>query len=146
MVGAGPESTFADRLNHLVARVHPAHRGPYSDDEIASAVGVSAQAVRYWRQGRRVDPKMGNLQRLAGLFGVPVAYFFDDDVAERLDAELTLLTALREQGVRQIALRAAGLSAQGQQAIVEIVRQVRQLEGLAPDVPTSGEEAGGSAA
>jgi transcriptional regulator with XRE-family HTH domain len=143
MDSAGPESTFADRLNHLVARVHPANRGPYTDDEIATAVGVSAQAVRYWRHGRRMDPKMGNLQRLAKLFGVPVAYFFDDALAERLDAELALLTALREQGVRQIALRAAGLSPQSQQTIVEVVRQIRQLEGLAPDVPVPDEEASG---
>jgi ESX-1-secreted protein regulator len=128
------ESTFAGRLNHLATQVHPHDRGPYTNEEIAAATGVSPQAVRYWRQGKRVDPKMGNLQRLADLFGVPVAYFFDDQVAAKLNAELGMLLAMRDQGVRQIALRAAGLSRESQRAIVEVVRQIRQLEGLDPDV------------
>lgn len=132
--GESESATFAARLNHLFARVHPPDRGPYTTDEVATAVGVSAQAVRYWRQGKRVDPKMGSLQRLAGLFGVPVAYFFDDDVADKLNAELDLLLAMRDQGVRRIALRAAGLSPGSQQAIVEMLAQIRQLEGLPADV------------
>ena len=143
MTGAEPQGarqTFADRLNHLVTAVHPANRGPYSNEEIAHAIGVSVQAVRYWRQGQRVDPKMGSLQRLAALFGVPVAYFFDDEVAQRLDAELSLLVAMRDQGVRRIALRAAGLSPSSQTAIAEMVDRIRQLEGLPGALQTSDRE------
>ena len=133
--GRAESATFAARLNHLFARVHPPSRGPFTSDEVAAEIGVSSQAVRYWRQGKRVDPKMGSLQRLAQLFGVPVAYFFDDEVADRLDVELDLLLAIRDQGVRRIALRAAGLSPASQHAVAEMLGQIRQLEGLPADVP-----------
>ena len=45
----------------------------------------------------------GLLRRLAGVF-------FDDAAAARIDAELELLAALRDAGVRELALRAYGLS------------------------------------
>jgi transcriptional regulator with XRE-family HTH domain len=123
-----PESAFADRLNHLVATVHPASRGPYTDAEIGVAVGVTAQAVRYWRQGKRSNPTLVSLQKLAQVFGVPVAYFFDDQTANQLDGELRVLTAMRDQGVRQIALRSAGLSPEGRAAIVEMIKRIGQIE------------------
>ena len=46
------------------------------------------------------------------------------------DAELDLVVALREGPIRQIALRAAGLSTDSLRAIAEMVEHVRRLEGL----------------
>ncbi|MFD9741900.1 hypothetical protein [Umezawaea sp. NPDC059074] len=77
---------------------------------------------------------MKHVEALAGFFGVPPAYFFDDDTTDRIDAELALLTAVRDSSVRQIALRASGLSAKSLVAITEMVERVRELEGL-PDLP-----------
>jgi hypothetical protein len=67
---------------------------------------------------------------------VPVNYFFNDEVATRVNAELDLLVALRDGHIRQIALRAAGLSTESLRAIAEMVEHVRRLEGL-PESPAS---------
>ena len=73
---------------------------------------------------------MHHLEALSEFFGVPPAYFFDDEVSARIDAELALLASLRDASVRQIALRASGLSAESIGAIVEMIERVRELEGL----------------
>jgi hypothetical protein len=84
---------------------------------------------------------MKHVEGLAAFFGVPVNYFFNDDVAARVDAELDLLVALREGPIRQIALRAAGLSTESLQAIAEMIEHVRRLEGL-PESPPGRSAAG----
>jgi hypothetical protein len=61
---------------------------------------------------------------------VPVNYFFNDEVATRVDAELDLVVALRDSPIRQIALRSAGLSPESLAAIAEMIEHVRRLEGL----------------
>lgn len=48
----------------------------------------------------------------------------------RIDAQLALVAALRDSGVRDIALRAAGLSPQGLDTVTAILNQVRAYEGL----------------
>ena len=85
----------------------------------------------------RDNPTKRHLEALAGFFGVPPAYFFDSAEAERIDAELALLTALRDAPVRQIAMRANGLSAKSLEAIADMVDRVRELEGLSPSPPAT---------
>jgi len=59
---------------------------------------------------------------------VPVAYFFDDELASQLGSQLDLLSALRDSSVRDIALRIAELSPDSLDAIRGMIEQVRQLE------------------
>lgn len=130
--------TLAAKLNHLFRTVHPRDGGEYSFEEIAEALRVSGKptisATYIWqlRKGIRDNPTKRHLEALAEFFGVPPAYFFDDAAAERIDAELALLTAIRDSSVRQLALRAAGLSPKSLNAITEMIERVRELEGL-PD-------------
>jgi hypothetical protein len=63
---------------------------------------------------------------------VPPAYFFDDETSAQVEAELGLLTAMRDAGVRDVALRASGLSAKSLDTINDVIRRVRELEGLPP--------------
>ena len=81
---------------------------------------------------------MKHVEGLAAFFGVPVNYFFKDEVAAHVEAELDLLLALREGPIRQIALRAAGLSIESLRAIAEMVEHVRRLEGLPDSSPSRG--------
>jgi hypothetical protein len=74
-----------------------------------------------------------HLEALASFFGVPPAYFLDDEATAKVDAELDLLNAMRELGVHTVALRLAGLSAKSLQSIAEVVERVRELEGLPRD-------------
>ncbi|MDV6013393.1 helix-turn-helix domain-containing protein [Haloechinothrix sp. LS1_15] len=135
-MSAGELATLADRINHLFTTVHPAGRGPYSNDEVASAItehgatSISATYIWMLRKGYRDNPTMKHLDALASFFGVPVAYFFDDTTAAEVAAELETLTALKNAGVHHVALRAAGLSERSLNSIVDVINRVRELEGL----------------
>ena len=154
MSGGKPSErqTLAEKVNRLFQNIHPSGRGEYSNEEVASAIrtrgGPTISATYLWqlRKGIRDNPTKKHLEALADFFGVPPSYFFDDEVTERIDAELRLLVALRDSSVRQIALRAFGLSAESLSKIAEMVEWVRDLEefrdGKRPrpeDMPPSGD-------
>ncbi|REK85358.1 XRE family transcriptional regulator [Streptomyces inhibens] len=127
--------TLAAKLNHLFETVIPAGRGPYSTEEVARAIttdGVPISGSYIWllRKGQRDNPTLRHLEGMARFFGVPPAYFFDDQVSAKVDADLTLLTALRDSQVQQVALRTAGLSPRTLSSISEVIERVRELEGL----------------
>lgn len=129
-----PASTLAEKLNRLFQTVHSRGQGEYSNEEVAEAIrqrgGPTISAAYLWqlRKGIRDNPTKHHLEALADFFGVPTAYFFDDAESLQIAAELDLLMALRDAPVRQIALRAFGLSAQSLHTIAEIVENVRELE------------------
>lgn len=130
-----PHRSLAEKLDHLFSVVHPA-RGEYSHEDVASAIrdrgGPTISATYLWqlRRGLRDNPTKKHLEALAAFFGVSPAYFFDDEAAERIAAELDVLAGLRDAGVRQVALRAAGLSGDGLDAIAGMIEHIRRLEGL----------------
>ncbi len=132
------DTTLAAKVNHLFTTVTPRGGGEYTFEEVAEAIrdkgGPTISATYLWqlRKGLRDNPTKRHLEALAGFFGVPPAYFFDSAEAERIDAELALLTALRDGPVRQIAMRANGLSTKSLEAIADMVDRVRELEGLNP--------------
>jgi transcriptional regulator with XRE-family HTH domain len=134
-VGPGGRRTLAERIDHLFQTVHPAD-GEYTHEEVANGIreagGPTISASYLWqlRKGVRDNPTMRHLEALSKFFGVPPAYFFDDEVSERIDVELSLLASLRDASVRQVALRASGLSVESIEAIVEMIERVRKLEGL----------------
>ncbi|MFI0418385.1 XRE family transcriptional regulator [Spongiactinospora gelatinilytica] len=128
--------SLAAKLDHLFRTVRPKGGGEYTFEEVSDALkargGPTISGTYIWqlRKGLRDNPTMRHLEALADFFGVPPAYFFDDAAAERIDAELALLTALRDSSIRQIALRASGLSTKSLDAITEMLERVRELEGL----------------
>jgi transcriptional regulator with XRE-family HTH domain len=132
--------TLAEKLNRLFSAVHPRGHSEFSSEEVAEAIrdrgGPSISATYIWqlRTGRRDNPTKKHLEALADFFGVSPAYFFDEAAAARIEAELDLLAALRDAPVRQMALRASGLSAQSLKAIAEMIERVRELEGLPDDL------------
>jgi transcriptional regulator with XRE-family HTH domain len=133
--------TLAEKVDRLFRTIHPSDQGEYTFEEVASAIrghgGPTISATYLWqlRKGIRDNPTKKHLEALADFFGVSPAYFFDDAAAERIDAELSLLGALRDGSVRQIALRAFGLSPESLDTISEMIERVRQLEGLTEPPP-----------
>ena len=89
---------------------------------------ISGTYIWLLRKGQRDNPTKKHLEALAGFFGVPVSYFFDDEVTSQLAPQLNLLAALRDSSVRDIALRVAELSPDSLDAIRGMIEQVRQLE------------------
>jgi len=141
----GPRSrrrTLAEKVDHLFRTVHSANRDEYSFEEVASAIGgrggptISATYLWQLRKGLRDNPTKKHLEALADFFGVSPAYFFDDEAAARIEAELNLLVSLRDTPVRQIALRATGLSSESLAKIAVMVEWIRELERLPNVEPT----------
>jgi transcriptional regulator with XRE-family HTH domain len=133
--------TLAERLDRLFRTVHPPHRAEYTYEEVASAIrerGVMISHTYIWqlRKGARDNPTKRHLEALAEFFGVNAAYFLDDDASRRMDEQLELLAALRDNAIRNVALRAAGLSAPSLEAIHGMIEHARRIEGL-PDSPPS---------
>jgi transcriptional regulator with XRE-family HTH domain len=123
-------TSLADKLNYLFSTAHPKDRGPYTHQEVQAATTVSSSLLSALRSGKATNPTKETLQRLANFFGVEPAYFFDDQAAEETIAQLGLLAALRDNGVAQLAMRAAGLSAESLDSIRVTVERIRKLEGL----------------
>jgi transcriptional regulator with XRE-family HTH domain len=139
-----PAQTLAEKLNHLFEAVHPATRGPYSNEEVAAAIrdqgGPTISATYIWllRRGQRDNPTLKHLDALAGFFGVPAAYFFDDATAAAVNAQLDMLNVMKDAGVQKVALRVAGLSPRSLDSIAEMIDRVRELEGLPQPPPKKG--------
>ncbi len=131
-----PRRTLSAKLNHLFETVHPAGQGPHSNEDVAAFIrdqgGPTISATYIWmlRKGRRDNPTLKHVEALANFFGVPPAYFFDDETTANVDAELELLTVMKDLGVQKVALRAAGLSSRSLDSIAEMIERVRELEGL----------------
>ncbi|MFD3873807.1 helix-turn-helix domain-containing protein [Streptomyces sp. NPDC058623] len=129
---------LAVRLDNLFKTVRPKGRH-WTNAEVADelkrvnpdlkAGGVYLSQLR---TGKRANPSPDLLAALAKFFGVSVAYFFDDEVAESVLSEVAAIEALRQAGVRSVAMRAAGMKKENLQAITAIMDQYRQMQGLPP--------------
>jgi transcriptional regulator with XRE-family HTH domain len=130
--------TLAEKVDHLFTVVRPP-KGEYTHEEVATAIrargGPTISATYVWqlRRGLRDNPTKHHIEALAGFFGVPPAYFFDDDTTAEVDAHLELLAALRDPTVRSLALRLQGLSPRSVSTVGVMVDQLRELEGLPGD-------------
>lgn len=127
---------LAERLNHLFSTIpRPDGRGLWTNEQASAALAaagtyMSGPYVGQLRSGKRNNPSARNLAAIARLFAVPVDYFFDDDAAARIDADLRLLAAVRDSGVQSVALRAQGLSEESLASLAGIIEQVRKFERL----------------
>ncbi|WP_067484285.1 helix-turn-helix domain-containing protein [Actinomadura hibisca] len=133
----GDPGTLGRRLDHLFKTVHPRDRGPYSLREAATLINeqageqvISPAYLGALRSGDKRTPSLRRLEPIAAFFGVKLEYFTDDEVAERTNAQLELLRALRDSGVQRLALRAVGLSEGSLEALIGMVDNARRLEGL----------------
>lgn len=90
-----------------------------------------------WRQGCPPGvATLKHLQALADFFGVPAAYFFDDEVTARVNEQLETLRAeqIRRESndaqgqVAVIAMRAGELSAPRRQQVMDMLNVVYTLE------------------
>lgn len=126
---------FAERLNVLFAHV-PRSAGSelYSneraaEDLTAAGFSVTAGYLRQLRSGKRRNPTARLLAGIAELFGVPITYFFDAELAEKVATQLAALTKLRNAGVRGIVARSGSkLTEQDLDDLEPILEQIRQLE------------------
>ncbi|RJQ79778.1 XRE family transcriptional regulator [Pseudonocardiaceae bacterium YIM PH 21723] len=129
-------TSLAEKIDKLFQVVRRSTGDAYSNEEVAAAcreaTGESFSATYLWqlRTGRRDNPTKRHLEALAGFFDVPPAYFFDNDQGDQLQTELELLGALRNADIRQVALRAVNLSADGLGTISDMIDAIARREAL----------------
>jgi hypothetical protein len=134
----GPGGFIASRLDLLFRTVHPADRGPFSIAEVVSAINASGEAtisVGYlWqlRKGHRDNPTYKHLLALSRFFGVSPMYFFPEEDATRGAVPADVALAMKDDAVRETALRAAGLSERSLQVIRDMITSVRALDASRP--------------
>jgi transcriptional regulator with XRE-family HTH domain len=137
-----PQGLFAQRLDHLFRTVHPKDRGPYTPAEVADAINAAAgeravSGTYLWllRTGQRDNPTMKHLIAIARFFAVPPTYFFPEDTLDENAVPAELAAALGDAQVREMTLRAVGLSDRSLKAITDMINSARSVEGL-PDADT----------
>lgn len=137
-VVAAERRTFAEKLLQLIATVHEPNREPHSYREISACIeqcggpAISGAYIQQLATGKRVNPKIHYVEALARFFCVPAAYFFDDEVTDRLDTELAERRALDASAsgreARMMAMRAEALSPKGRQQVMDLLDLVYRVE------------------
>jgi len=133
---SSPMARLPARLDHLFQTVRAPDGGEYTYRQVA--VGIerlvgwkfSTSHLQSLRMGDRTNPSMRHLHGLCAFFGVPIGYFFDEELEARIDRQLEVAASLRDPAVRQLAMRAAGLSPDALHSLTQMVEHARRLEGL----------------
>lgn len=104
--------SLADKLTYLFDHVRRPDGRKYTLEQVAQAVArttgrsCTRQYLSNLCSGSKDNPTMDVLEALAGHFDVSPAYFFDDKKSAEIVDQINLALALRDGGVREIALRA----------------------------------------
>jgi transcriptional regulator with XRE-family HTH domain len=141
--GAPNDFELSAKLNKLFDTMRKPSDPPLSNAAAAEAItrrtGVSISPAYLWqlRNGVKANPTVQHLRAIAEFFGVPASYLIDRDPDPGIDAQLNLLQALRDSGVRDLALRASGLPPQAINSLAVIIDNIRDLERLPPVAPAA---------
>ena len=128
------QPTLAQKIDRLFDVVRREDGEQYTHEDVAAACRASSgetfSATYLWqlRKGRRTNPTKRHLEALANFFGIKPAYFFDEQIGAEIDSQLALLGALRNAGVRNLALRALDLSPLGLATITDMIEAVASRE------------------
>lgn len=126
------------RLTHLINTVYPdeSRRPGFSRlaHEIHEKTGRKISSTYLWElvTGRKRNVTVEQLEVLAEFFGVPPSYFFDEEAAAKVNRQMKLAVALGNARIRNLAMRAEGLSEESLDAILSIVSAARGLQNLPP--------------
>lgn len=133
--------SLADKLNRLFATVRPDSSHEYSNEQVAAAVReagtpISQSYIWQLRKSKKTNPTLKHLQALARFFGVPTAYFVEDETTARVTEQLARLAAeqarLHEasQGsdVKLMAMRAGQLTQEHRKQVMDLLDVVYRLE------------------
>lgn len=137
-------SELSIKLNKLFQTMRKPSEPTLSNAAAAEAItrqtGVSISAAYLWqlRQGMKSNPTVAHLRAIAEFFGVTPSYLIDPGIDPKIDEQLNLLAALRDAGIRDLALRANGLTPEAIDSLRAMVDHARQLERL-PPVDASGD-------
>jgi hypothetical protein len=133
----GPGASFAERLNYLFDRVRPPGAAEFSNAHVARTItsygeeSITGAYIGQLRKGVK-KPGLPLVPLFARFFGVKAAFFVEDEVTRRVTGQFELLRQLSQAGVKQVALRAIGLSPQSLNDVMKSLEAARAREGLPP--------------
>jgi transcriptional regulator with XRE-family HTH domain len=136
--GADNGSDLAVKLNTLFEVMRkpsaPQLSNAAAAEAITKATGVSISPAYIWqlRSGLKTNPTMQHLRAIADFFGVPASYLIDREPDQKIEAQLALMQALRDSGVRDLAMRTSGLTPEAISSLAAMVDEVRRLHDLPP--------------
>jgi transcriptional regulator with XRE-family HTH domain len=125
--------SLAYKLHRLFSIVHPPNRGELSYKEVADAIyrrsgiGVSPAYLAHLRKGIRDNPRKELLEAIADVFEVHPSYFFRGEVAERVNRDLDLIAAMRDDRIRRLAAHASRLSDDHLRVAMTVVEELARL-------------------
>lgn len=108
----------------------------WADKSGNPSASVSASLIQKLRSGSKDNPTASTLKALAGVFDVRASYFIDDDEPPPVRQESApasredLEQLIKDADVRNLALRADGLSKETLSTIALLIERARSLEGL----------------
>lgn len=139
--GAGEARALADKVNNLFADKAVRDGADITNEAAAAAIrgqGYQCSGSYLWqlRAGNRDNPTFKALQGLAWFFGVPVAYFFDDTVTDRVDEQLARLqqekadldARVEQSDAHIMAMRAGKLSPTRRKLVMDLLDVVYREE------------------
>ncbi|GAB3480298.1 helix-turn-helix domain-containing protein [Amycolatopsis cihanbeyliensis] len=149
---AQPQRSLADKLNHLFQNKTPRDGEEYSNEQVAAAISaqgevkISQSYIWQLRKSKKDNPTFKHLQALAGFFGVPVSYFFDDEVTDRVDQQLESLKCEQARlneiaagsEAQLMAMRAGELSPSRRRLVMELLDVVYREEQAGKSDPPNG--------
>jgi transcriptional regulator with XRE-family HTH domain len=136
--GTDPSPSLAARLERLFDTMRRRDERPISNAVAAKAItektGVSISPAYLWqlRSGKSTNPTVEPLRAIADFFGISASYLIESDVDPKLEAQLELLQVLRDAGIRDLAMRASGLTPEAIDSLRAMVDHARHLEKLPP--------------
>ncbi|MEV6242681.1 helix-turn-helix domain-containing protein [Lentzea sp. NPDC051838] len=134
-----PDRPFAVKLNRLFSLVHPPGQGEITPEAVAATVRRRAEAIgddgwtiapntiRDLRSGKNPSPKLKHVIALAVAFGAEPAYFFDEELAGRVEEQLETHQTMERLGVNEVILRATATSPSAEVRTKVVLALVRAL-------------------
>ncbi|GAB09892.1 hypothetical protein GOARA_048_00940 [Gordonia araii NBRC 100433] len=131
---------FARRLEELFRTVPGPNGRAYSAKAIAQrsterGFRLGESYLSQLRSGKAKSPSFRTVEGIAAAFGVDVHYFLEDGAAQRTRDEIDKLRMQADADIQLAAFRLAGLSSDKVTVINELIKVLRQQQGLPQDPP-----------
>ena len=131
---------FARRLEELFRTVPGPNGRAYSAKAIAArsterGFRLGESYLSQLRSGKAKSPSFRTVEGISAAFGVDVHYFLEDGAAQRTRNEIDKLRMRADADVQLAAFRLAGLSSDKVTVVSELIKVLRQQQGLPQDPP-----------
>ncbi len=131
---------FARRLEQLFRTVPGPNGRAFSAKAIAArsterGFRLGESYLRQLRSGKAKSPSFRTVEGIAAAFGVDVHYFLEDGEAQRTREEIDMMRMQADAEVQLAAFRLAGLSSESVHVVNELIKVLREQQGLPADPP-----------